>query len=66
MRGLGAPGVCLTSARPVRGAMQKAWIRALYQKWPKKMPRALTLPRDRQEWPSKNNLDCSSERVGEY
>ena len=21
-----------------KGAMQKAWIRALYQKWPKKMP----------------------------
>ena len=27
-----------------KGAMQKAWIRALYQKRPKKMPGALTLP----------------------
>ena len=27
-----------------KGAMQNAWIRAPYQKWPKKMPIALTLP----------------------
>ena len=26
-----------------KGAMEKAWIRALYQKWLKKMPGALTL-----------------------
>ena len=27
-----------------KGTMQKAWVRAQYQKWPKKMPGALTLP----------------------
>ena len=27
-----------------KAASQKAWRRASYQKWPKKMPRTLTLP----------------------
>ena len=27
-----------------KGAMQNAWIRAPHEKWPKKMPGALTLP----------------------
>ena len=27
-----------------KGAMQKAWIPAPYQKWPKKMPGVLLLP----------------------
>ena len=26
--------------QPAKGAMQKAWIRAAYQKWPQKMPGA--------------------------